>query len=349
MSDLSSYELTDFNLQGHIKLGEKLGLVKLMRSEDGRLILVAEDNYERVNATEPIPNRVSKIDDILATVLDIGIRREKRLTFSGGFYFGTKLTQVQSNKVVEEKDLDLGLMEDMDSKLQAYYQSGDTLREIAAVKLSNLLEAYNNARLLFPSFHNESYLGLMRVLDALASVRGSCDFAVFVALASPALNTAIHGKILAIEGYADRIKISEQIYTEWLAKANAQKWSCKDKMAAFSGPDRFVFSCFLSAYQYRNMFVHNGMPFPWTVIDTWGLGNDSGTAYLHPALGTSFSKVFRPTGYQEGDSLDIHCIVPDPKEEKAFKDQYFLLLPTWHFLKTVTRSTLISAITSLNA
>src|ERR1700720_3192472 len=101
-----SCQLVDFNIQGQIILSEKFGLIKLLRSEDGLLILVGDANYGRIDQENPSPASFANPDSILGFVLDIGIQREKRLTYGHGFYFGTKLTQQQSSRIVSQKDFD---------------------------------------------------------------------------------------------------------------------------------------------------------------------------------------------------------------------------------------------------
>jgi hypothetical protein len=115
-------------------------------------------------------------------------------------------------------------------------------------------------------------------------------------------------------------------------------------MEKFDDPAKVIFSCFYSAYQYRNKFVHIGFPFPDTVKESWGLEDGSGTAYFHPALGISWSKVYRPkVGLQEGDSIDVHEIV-GAEFADDFKNKYFKLLPSWYFLKTLTREALLKKV-----
>jgi hypothetical protein len=105
MSKLESFELTDFNLEGHIALSKELGLLKILRSGDGRLILVTDNEYDKIDHEKPVVSKIANIDSLLGFVLDIGIQRERRLTYGDGFYFGQPLIPAQSRRRVNQKIL----------------------------------------------------------------------------------------------------------------------------------------------------------------------------------------------------------------------------------------------------
>ena len=153
-----SYELTPFNLEGHIDLKGKCGLLKLFPSEDGKIVLVDDVSFSTINQVEPTPSRCGNVCALLGFVLDIGIRRERLLALQDGFYFGQPLINPQSTKLIEQAQYDPELMERFDSTIQSFFRSGDSIKEAEAVRLSHLLESYNDARLLYPNFLNESYL-----------------------------------------------------------------------------------------------------------------------------------------------------------------------------------------------
>ncbi|HCW31879.1 MAG: hypothetical protein UT36_C0007G0055 [Candidatus Peregrinibacteria bacterium GW2011_GWF2_39_17] len=96
--DINSFELTEFNLDGSINLDEKFGFIKIMRSEDGTLILARDGDYGVISATAPTPATISDLDSTLGFVLDIGIRKEKALTFGHGLYFGMNLVKSTQSK-----------------------------------------------------------------------------------------------------------------------------------------------------------------------------------------------------------------------------------------------------------
>lgn len=338
-----SWKLTDFNIEGHIILDQKFGLIKIMRSEDGTLILVGDANYGIIDQTKPTPANFLNTSSLLGFVLDIGIQKEKWLTHGNGFYFGMELVPSQSKKKVSQKDFDGEIFQKIGLFIQNNYQSNDKPKEMEAIRTQLLLDTYNNARLLFPNFYAESYLNLMRIIDALSGAQGSYDFSVFVATASSALNEEIYKKLNAIEGYKSRIEIAIGIFDSCFKKATEKNWSCKSMMEKIDIAGKVVFGCFFSAYQYRNKFVHNGFPFPNTVKDAWGLEEDSGTAYLSPGLGISWSRMNRQDGLKDGDLIDIHEVVAED-EVADFRDKYFQLLPTWHFLKVITRSAFLNKI-----
>jgi hypothetical protein len=67
-----------------------------------------------------------------------------------------------------------------------------------------------------------------------------------------------------------------------------------------------------------------------------------GTAFLDPTLGISWATLNRPDGFDANDLIDVHEIVGD--EAKDFKEKYFLLLPTWYFLRVITKEILLKRI-----
>lgn len=344
--EFSSFELTEFNLEGQITIDE-FGIIKIIKSEDGRLVLICDDDYGLIDQKNPTPANIGYTDATLGFILDIGIQREKHLTYGSGFYFGTKLMETQSMKKISQANFDQVLFKKIGDCINGYFQSNNSEKEITALKMHHLLTAYNNSRLLFPNFYNDSFLGLMRIIDTLCLAQRAFDFATSVALISPELNREIHKKLSTVEAYRSRIKIAENVFDECLLKAQSGKFNCTAKMASLDQAGKIVFSCFFSAYQYRNKFVHQGLPFPDIVKESLGLENDAGTAYLHPAVGSSLVKIFRPTGFQDGDSIDIHNIVFDSDEAENFKKKYFVLIPTWYFLKQMTRAMIIKEVNTL--
>jgi hypothetical protein len=129
MNNFESYELSPFQLEGQIKLDEKRGLIKICHSGDGHLILFCDAQYALFSQTEVTPLRIADIDAALGFVLDIGIKRIKRLA-SGGFYFGETLTQSQSDKKVDQSNFDATVFERFVSLLDRHYQSGDPARAL---------------------------------------------------------------------------------------------------------------------------------------------------------------------------------------------------------------------------
>lgn len=350
--NFNSYELTEFNLKKdeHINLHEKRGLIKIMRVDDGKLILMKDAGYGVIDHSRPTPASVADTEAMLGFVMDIGVRREVALTPGGsGAYLPSALPS-QSEKVISQADYDKDLMDQIDAYVDGGYQSGDADRMVRAVKINHLLEAYNDARLMFPNFYNESYLGLMRILDALVGSRAAIGFACAVAKLNPTINSDVLEKVSAVAGLADRADIAKSVYDSQLLKArvDSRLGACVVDMEAFDGPAKFIFGCIFSAYQYRNKFVHVGLPFPDTVKQSFGLADGSGMAFLHPAQGASFILTHRPDGIEAGDTLDIHCIISDEREADEFKEKYFKLVPTWHFMKCLVRSALFAVIAETN-
>lgn len=341
MEQFDSYELTPFNLKEHIVLTQKFGLLKILKSDDGKLILVAYADYGLIDQAKPSPAKIANQDAILGFVMDIGVRRERRLTVGSGFYFGSPLINTQSDRPIGQKDFDQTLFEKITNFIEDNYQSGDPIKELAAIKTDYLLETYNNARLLYPNFYNESYLSLMRIIDAITKSRGASEFALSVAQVSPELNEEIYKKISTIPTYTIRLEISKALFDECLQSAQSQQQPHAESMKQLDEAARFIFASFYSAYQYRNKFVHHGIPFPDTVKHMYDPSEDFGTNYLNPAEGMSHIKRHTPNGVEEGDLIDFHSIVGNEQEVANFKDKYFKLIPTWHFVKRLTRKALI--------
>ena len=86
---------------------------------------------------------------------------------------------------------------------------------------------------------------------------GRFDFATFVAQLSYDLNKNIHDKLKALEAYRGRLDIAINLFNSCLEIARERNWACSDEMESFDDSTKIIFSCFYSAYQYRNKFVHS--------------------------------------------------------------------------------------------
>lgn len=342
--DLSSWQLTDFSVQGQIDLAGKRGLVRIRRGEDGLLVLVEDANYGMIDAEVPTAISFAHSNAILGFVLDMGIRRERQLTYGSGFFSGDKPLNQQSPRMVTQSDFDAELFERIGSLVDSGYQSDDKATEAQAIRIQLLLNAYNDARLLFPNFFSESYLGLMRIVDALNpySRIGAGGFATFAASVLSTLNRTIVDKMAAVGALAPRIAKATTLFDACMATAKRKKWACRDSMSSLDDAGRVVFACFYSAYQYRNTFVHRGFPFPGTPAESTGQG-ESGSAYVSGTVGISWMKTHRPGGLTPDDLIDIHAVL-GPGDADRFRNDYFLLLPTWFFMKRLTRQALLAAI-----
>jgi hypothetical protein len=339
-----SYELTGFNLTGHIPIS-RLGLLKIMRAEDGRIMLITETDLTSSSAG---PRRlpITPIDSALALVLDIGINREMQLC-SDGFYWGKRLTPAQSMKKISADDFDGDLLDEISRNIESNYQASDKKLVARALKCKYLLDAYNNTRLLFPRFLSESYLGLIRILNAVFDGQKKGELCVSVVELCDSLAQDVYKKVSAVNGFAERLSIAESLFKECSDLAERDRWGCTNALKGFLEHQRFMFACLFAAYEYRNKFIHQGFPIPEQAKESWGVEDGLGTAYLHPSLSTGFMKVYRSGGMNDEDYVDIHAVFADDEEaEKAFKERYYPLLPTWHFLKTVTRHVLINYIRS---
>ncbi len=343
--NIDSFELSEFNLNGAIVLDEKFGLSKIIRSPDGKLVLIRDGDWGAISASTPTLANISDLDSALGFVLDIGIRKEKALTMGHGFYFGHELIpHFQSSKQVSQSDFDAGLLEEIVNTINTKYHSRYSRSQRKALQLNHLLGTYNEARLLYPNFYTNSYLGLFRILDALSGASGSYDFAVWAAEVSSDLNKEIYRKITDMEVMSSKLQLATTLFARW---SGAYKYNrgrdrrdLRPIMSNLSRYGQLVFVCFYSAYQYRSKFVHQGFPFPKVVIESFG--RDDGTNYISSAFGASHVKIFRPDGLQGGDTIDIHSAIT-LRHDETYQDyeEYFKLIPSWHWLKRLTRAAVI--------
>jgi hypothetical protein len=337
--NLACWQLLDFNLEGQIGLSDKHGLVKVCKSEDGTLMLVTNSTFRMIDHTKATPLTFAKADSVLGFVLDIGIQRTKELTLGHGFYFGRPVSVPQSRRLVTQAQYDDAMFDKIMTSINKEFQSGDRSRTTSAIRSQLLIDAYNDARLLFPNFYSDSYLSLLRIIEATCRSERAIDFGARAASISASLNKAVADKITAVAAYADKVKKASDIYATAEKKARDKGMSCHKQLAALDAAGQLIFACFFSAYQYRSKFVHVGFPFPPTVKTSFGIEDDAGTAYLDPSLGFNWVTVMRPEAPKDSDLIDLHEII-EPKVFKKFKDEYFHLLPTWHFMKMFTREAL---------
>ncbi len=340
--ELSSWQLTEFVLEGQIAFDNNRGLVKILRADDGTLTLVEDADHGRIDPDKPTPIGLANSDSILAFVLDIGVRRERQLTYGSGFYFGNARTAPQSTKPVSQRDFDGDLFERIAALIDRKYQSGDKRSEAEAMRIQLLLHQYNDARLLFPSFFSESYLALMRIVDALNPHFNAEGFATYCVCLDVKANSDIYARLKALPLFAQRLRSAVVLFEERLARAETGKWAVAPLMVRLDEASRVLFACFYSAYKYRNTFVHHGFPFPATVKEVWGAEANSATAYLSGTLGISWMKTHRPEGLEPRDLIDIHQAL-EPADVERFRKEYFLLLPTWQLMKDTARAALTSS------
>jgi hypothetical protein len=178
---LSCFQLTEFGIADPIVLEGAAGLVKICRSDDGVLMLVCEEVAGAMDPAQASPANFAVADTILGFVLDIGIQRVKMLTRGNGYYFGSELRPPQSKRGVAQKDYDKKLFVWIRASIDTTYQSADRARATDAIRAQHLVDTYNDARLLYPNFHSESYLSLMRIIEAIAGSAGRFDVALAAA------------------------------------------------------------------------------------------------------------------------------------------------------------------------
>jgi len=344
MNEMDTYELTEFNLKDAIILDEKCGLIKITRSDDGRLILVCDGSYDLIPQEGPSERPIASVDSALGFTLDIGIRKEMKLTSGSGYYFGIKfIDKPQSVREVSQADYDGGLLEKIVSTIDSKFHSTYPPSQRRALRLNHLLETYNHARLLYPHFYSDSYLKLISILDSLNLKGGASNFGLWVCEISGTFNREVYTKICDMGALRGRIDLAESIISR------IPNGDTKRRLRNLSRYKRFVYVCFYAAYQYRSKFVHQGFPIPRTVIER-SSDEDNGLAYLNPTVAQSHMQIFRPSGYQPGDDLDIHSAIRLEKKQ-SYNDfeEYFQLLPSWHWLKSMVRLSLVREINRVAA
>ena len=147
----------------------------------------------------------------------------------------------------------------------------------------------------------------------------------------------VYESLKAVDGYKHRLANAIEFFHKSLARVKGQVH--KD-MLTLDDAGRVVFACFVSAYQYRNKFMHAGFPIPDIVKNSMGFELDLGTAYLNP-VGPSFQlTMYRPDGIKHEDMIELHQVL-DPKEIQEFPGTLFPLLPTWYFAKYFAREALL--------
>jgi hypothetical protein len=80
------------------------------------------------------------------------------------------------------------------------------------------------------------------------------------------------------------------------------------------------------------------------VTEARDIKQDLGTAYLSSVIGIYLPKRYSPGRVREDDLIEIHEVLGDAKTAADFKNRYFSLLPTWHFMKRLARESLLNQI-----
>jgi hypothetical protein len=147
-------------------------------------------------------------------------------------------------------------------------------------------------RLLYPNFISESYLSLMRIIEAVGRSAGRYQFALAAAQMSP-LNQRIFDALAGVEAYPQRLAKARALHAEAVAHVTQYDGACAAApLVALDDPGKVISACFVRAYEYRSKFMQIGFPIPGIVRDSLGFQNDLGTAYLHPTVGMTWSRMF---------------------------------------------------------
>jgi len=342
---LSSWQLASFNLQGEIVIGEeRFGVVKIYRSDDGMVALLGNDDVIIPKPGKPLRLGFAAPDPVLGFTLDIGIRRKKALTKGSGFYFGSPMVRATLTRPVSQADFHAKRFAWVVDTINNGFQHTDKIKVTDAIRCHHLLETYNDALLMHAQFASESYLAMLRIIEAVIGSQRGLPFAFGSAQLSSAINAHVHARLKSVDAYKERIDKAKSLFAVESTKQDLKPHTAT--LSGFNEAAKVVFASMLSAYRYRNKFMHIGFPFPSTVTETVGTADDSGMTYLHPSTGLKWPRYLRHEGLEINDLIDMHEQI-EPTQMQAFQETYFHLLPTWHFLKTYAREALFKNVEAL--
>jgi hypothetical protein len=228
--------------------------------------------------------------------------------------------------------------------VNANFQSSDKKKVTEAIRCQHLIDAYNDSRLMYPNFHSEAYLSMLRIIEAVCGSSRRHEFAIAAAQLSADLNRKIVNSIDAVAAYRTRADLARGEFVALLADSNLKQHH--SVMQKFDDAAKVAFGCFLSAYMYRSKFVHIGFPIPASVIKASG-EEGAGTRYLPSSTGFGWTRMLRADGISEEDLIDVHDLI-DANDLQKFKDTYIQLLPTWLFLKTYAREAILQKLETLS-
>jgi hypothetical protein len=341
----SCWQLTDFNLREQIALPTKHGLVRICRADDGTLMLVGLDEAKAPSPGQPAPVN-TPIDSILGFALDIGIARTKWLSGSNAYYWGKSLRADQSRREVAPKDFDEKMFGWMTDAINSNFQSIDKSKAVEAMRCYHLIESYNHGRLMYPNFPSETYLTMLRIIEAVVVVNRANRFAFALrgAQLSLKLNRRIVDSIDAIAAYKKRTDIARARFAALVADSRLA--SNRAAMKTLDDAAQVIFVCLLAAYIYRNKFMHVGFPIPRSILDAFS-EDQEGTLYLPASTGLMWTRMLRADGLNDDDLIDQHDLI-EGQDLQDMRNTYIHVLPTWYFLRSYAREAILTRLEKLS-
>lgn len=338
--------ITDIPSDRYIDLKGKVGLVKIQKNRDTEeVILYTDDSYMK-----PPLNHCDSMA-ILSLLFNRGIELTRRLSYGADYYpedinkFSVKLSKDHISQYDPE------LFEKVHNVINSLCSSSNTNRNRKGRKLVNLLSIYKNALLMYPKFAEESYLNLVRILEAQRN-NGNTSAWHFPDKTIPLLPKAFISKFyIEIQkiDYFKTVHIKSAIKF-FSRNSNIIKNSVKNYADYGKGELKLMYVVLFALYEYRNKYIHEGFQFPHKITGYYeGNGNEP-LNYLDGSLGEGFAVNTEPF-----ESKDIHKVLNAKLENKRGRKKrdyrsyeiLYKFLPKWNFLNQITREILFYHIKKL--
>lgn len=348
---MNNYLLNLKNLKENIDLKSKAGLVCIRRAMAGsdEVILVADDRFNDVNQTfKPLP--------LLTLFLNKGIDIKAQITHGDSY---TPYPFDYEIGLLDGKNYDEQKFEQFFSKLNALCKSKTTQINRKGRKIANLLHIYQNAHLLIPKFYDESYLNLLRILDAQAQIETSNailfpNWIIKILLkGSKKFMKKIFQDIASIKVFQiEHLPLAMKLFKSKKKEFSKPQFAQHITLSNYSEDCmKFLYSILYVLYEYRNKYIHEAFLLPHKIQARPRRNELEGLSYLDASFGESHMLTYDPE--KGSESIDVHKILRQTKKKgskkptgKDFQD-YYLLLPTWHLLNLIVRRVLFYRLNNL--
>lgn len=325
-----------------INLGNVAGLIKLQKVETGEVILYTDDNFREAGM-----NHVEALS-LLSLFFNQGIETTSFLASDGGYY-----PQKFNNYpvVINNDGYDKKIFEEYFKKINKMCSSHNTNINRKGRNISNMLSAYRKALLLYPKYYEESYLNLVRIVDAnRPSMKKDSNSWIFphkaISVLPKRFVNSFYNKLIVA---SEKIKYIKEEHINVALKffiKNKEFISGKVKNIQIykESSFKFLYAVLFACYEYRNKYLHDSFPFPKKITS---FHRDEGNKPLN-YLGGSFGEGYC-VSTDPFKSIDIHKCLNISSENKKFKrtkrnirsyDKLYILLPTWYLLNLITREVL---------
>ncbi|MDO8592726.1 MAG: hypothetical protein Q7R92_03075 [bacterium] len=334
---MGSY-LTNINEIGenqYIDLKGKAGLIKIQKNEDTKeVIIYTDEQFGSVGQSH------CDVMALLSLFFNKGIELTRVLTFGNGSDYYPQELNKYSIKISKE-GYDDKLFEKYFIRINNLCSSSNTNKNRKGKNLANLLSIYKNALLLYPKFSEESYLDLIKILDAQRHKKDSGVWSFpekVIPILSKKFVRSFYKEIRKIEYFRTcHIDIANKFFSKnYIKIKNAVK-----NISVYSAEEyKFMYAVLFSLYEYRSKNIHDGFMFPSKIKGIYkGNGNEP-LNYLDGSFGEGYMIESEPF-----KSVDIHkCLNMryeniKGRNRKNFRDykKLYLLLPKWNFLNLITR------------